>query len=212
MKKSQLKILLSKLDDLADPTPRLEQYGTPPDIAAELLNHAYIAEDLQTVIDLGTGNGILAVGAAVIGADTTGYDVDEDAIAVAERNRELMEEEIGRELSVSFVAKDVRDVEQSVDTVVMNPPFGLQRGTGGLNTLFVESAFNLAPVVYALLHQSGKNRDRTRMFFQDLANANGFDTTILAWFRLPVPRQFRFHEKKVEHVKVDLYRFFKPSA
>lgn len=211
MKKSQLKILLSKLEPLSDPKPEREQYQTPSEIASELLVQAEVAGDLGgPVIDLGTGNGILALGAAVLGTDKVyGYDVDEQAVETAEENRDLLEEELGRELSAVFRIRDVVNVETAADTVVMNPPFGLQRGTGQLNRVFLEKAFDLAPTVYALLHQSVNKRDETRHFIEEMAARQGFCTSILAWFKFPIPRAFTFHENEQEQINVDLYKFYK---
>jgi putative methylase len=209
MKKSQLKILLSKLDAVDDPDVQLEQYQTPPDIAAELLHQAALAGGLDgTVTDLGCGNGILALGAAVLSAEQVyATDIDEEAVAVAKKNKKLLEEELDRELPVTFAAQHVQHVEQDVDTVVMNPPFGLQRGNEKANKRFLEKAFDIAGTVYALLHQSADKRDETRDHLRTFADQHAFDTQILKWFPFPLPAAYSFHEKEREEIKVDLYRF-----
>lgn len=209
MDKTQLKILLSGLAPVADKSPELEQYRTPPGIAAELLTQAGLAGDLDgTVADLGCGNGILALGAAVLGAEQVhGYDIDDDAVAVARENAECLEDELDRSLPVTFTGTDVQAVEKSVDTVVMNPPFGLQQGNEQANKRFLQTAFALAPTVYALLHQSDEKRETTRDHIRSLAADNGYDTQILSWFRFPLPREYAFHEKERDETKVDLYRF-----
>ncbi len=224
MNKSQLQILLSHLDEVEEKKAELEQYQTPPSIAAEVLIQAHVASDLGgdnaesdpgsrngqrcDVVDLGTGNGIFALGAAVLGATVRAYDTDPEALDVARENREWLEEELGRELDISFIEENVIFVDDEADTVVMNPPFGLQRGTGQANVRFLETAFDIAPVVYALLHQSEGDRERTRDFMRGLASRNSFKTRILAWFRFPLPNTFGFHEKEAEEINVDLYKFF----
>lgn len=209
MDKTQLKILLSRLAPVDDKTPALEQYQTSPAIAAELLAQADLAGDLDgTVADLGCGNGILALGAAVLGAETVhGYDVDETAVTVAEENRATLEDELGRDLPVTFTAADIQDIEQSADTIAMNPPFGLKQGNEQANKRFLENAFAMAPTVYALLHQSDAKRADTRDHLRSFASGHGYDTDILAWFRFPLPRAYAFHEKEQAETKVDLYRF-----
>lgn len=209
MDKTQLKILLSKLAPVDDKTPALEQYQTPPDIAAELLHQAALAGDLtETVADLGCGNGILALGAAILGAaNVYGYDIDDTAITVAAENRETLEDELGRELPMTFTAADIQNVEQSADTVVMNPPFGLKEGNEQANKRFLATAFSMAPAVYALLHQSDGKRDTTRDHIRSFAADHGYDTQILSWFWFPLPREYAFHEKEQAETKVDLYRF-----
>jgi len=64
-----------------DPQVGLEQYPTPPDLAAHLIHVADLQGDVegQRVIDLGTGTGMLALGAALRGpASVVGIDVDPD--------------------------------------------------------------------------------------------------------------------------------------
>lgn len=211
MKKTQLQILLSKLKDVEEKKPGLEQYQTPPDIAAEVLVQAQVAGDLNgNVVDLGTGNGIFALGAAILGAEQVcGYDVDEASIEVSKQNKELVEEELNRELPVTFEAKDLHQISESADAIIMNPPFGIQRGNRQINKTFLTKAFELAPVVYTLMHQSEDKRGETRDHLQTLASSYDFDSTILAWFYFPIPRTYEFHEKDKEEVKVDLYKFFK---
>lgn len=215
MNKTQLKILLSRLEPVADKHPSLEQYQTPSDIAAELLTQADLAGDIdgKTVIDLGTGNGILALGAAVLGAEQVyAYDVDENSLDTAKQNKRVLEEELGREFSVEFIEKDVQDVEEGADTVVMNPPFGLQRGNRQANKVFLKEAFERAPTIYTLLHQADEKRDETRDHLAQLAEQHGFDATILSWFWFPIPREYAFHAKEQERVKVDLYKFFHATS
>ncbi len=210
MKKSQLKILLSQLDEVEDRKPELEQYQTPAEIAAELLVQADVAGDLDgTVVDLGTGNGIFALGAAVLGASAVGYDMDPDALAVAKENKKWLEDELDQELDVEFVEQDVLLAEHDADTVITNPPFGLQRDTEQSNVRFLEAGFRIAPMVYALLHQSTGKRGKTRSYMSRFAEDHGYETRILAWFKFPLPRQFSFHEKDQEEINVDLYKFYK---
>lgn len=210
MKKSQLKILLSQLDEVEEKKPELEQYQTPAGIASEVLSQADVSGDLDgDVVDLGAGNGIFALGAAALGATVRGYDTDPDALAVAERNREWMENELDRELDVTFTEENVIFVEDDADTVIMNPPFGLQRDTEQSNVRFLETAFEMAPVVYALLHQSKGKRGKTRGFMRRLAEDHGYETSILAWFRFPLPRAYSFHEKDQDEINVDLYKFYR---
>ncbi len=209
MKKSQLAIRLAALDPVPDTDPALEQYQTPPDIAAELLHQASLTGDLNgTVADLGCGNGILALGAALLGADQVyGYDVDEDAITTAEENQARLEDELDQDLPATFTVDHVQHVNQNVDTVAMNPPFGLQRGNEQANKRFLKTAFAMSSTVYALLHQSEEKRDETRDHLRTFATAHDFDTQILAWFKFPLPATYSFHEKEQEEIKVDLYRF-----
>ncbi|MDY6778142.1 MAG: methyltransferase, partial [Candidatus Nanohaloarchaea archaeon] len=63
MNKSQLQIVLSRLQTFNDPDPSLEQYATPPDVAASFLHRVDLTIDQPAeLIDLGSGTGILTIG------------------------------------------------------------------------------------------------------------------------------------------------------
>src|SRR5436189_2797095 len=91
LSKRQLEILLGKLKILDKPNLELEQYPVSAEAASELLYMAgFEHDDLGgRVIDLGTGTGRLAIGAARMGArETGGVDTDERALALAKENVE----------------------------------------------------------------------------------------------------------------------------
>ena len=87
--KRQLEIKLDKLETLKTPKLGIEQYPVSAEAASELLYMVgFEHNDLDgRIIDLGTGSGRLAIGAAIMGAtSTTGLDVDRDSIGIAVRN------------------------------------------------------------------------------------------------------------------------------
>jgi putative methylase len=115
---------LADLRPFPSPDPTREQVATPPEAAALLLERAAGAGDVQglAVGDLGCGTGILGIGAALLGAArVVGIDSDPAAIEVARENARTSGVEV--ELEVG----PVEALAGSVDTVVMNPPFGAQR-------------------------------------------------------------------------------------
>ncbi len=199
MDKSGLQVRLSRLDNLEERSAELEQYPTPPDIAADVLNRMKLNDDLGRVVDLGCGNGVLAIGAGLLDAEVTGFDVDSGAVEVAREN--------ARELGVDaeFHEADVNEVDVESDVVVMNPPFGIQKRDANLD--FLETAFRTAPVVYALLHSSEEKREETREFIDDFARDHEFQDRVLATYDFPLPRSFEFHGKRKKYIKVDLHRF-----
>lgn len=84
MKLKQLEMALQRLSGFSRPNAALEQYQTPAPLAARLLYHALMKGDIEGkhVVDLGCGTGILAIGAALLGAETvTGFDIDERGLA-----------------------------------------------------------------------------------------------------------------------------------
>ena len=109
----------------------LEQYITPPKIACEVLNWIQSEhEDIlgKFVLDLGSGTGMLSLGCSFMGAaHVVGLEVDEEAMIIAQDNLEELGHACG---SVDFVLCDVSDLKGTdfpikVDTIVMNPPFGV---------------------------------------------------------------------------------------
>ena len=87
--KRQLEIQLGKLRILEKPNLKLEQYPVSSEAASELLYMAgFEHNDLDgRIIDLGTGTGRLAIGAALMVAKgVVGVDVDERALTLANQN------------------------------------------------------------------------------------------------------------------------------
>jgi putative methylase len=193
--KRQLEIQLAKLKILQTPKLELEQYPISPDVAAELLYMAgFEHRDLQgETIDLGTGTGRLAIGAAMMGCTkVVGVDLDERAIALAKENA------VASGVRVEWLVSDIDEVEGKYDTVIMNPPYGTR--TPHLDVRFLERAFKLAPVSYSL-HKSS-----TRKFLKGFIAKRNRKVDGLRSMSLNIPHLFPFHHKKWENVQVDLYR------
>ncbi len=68
MKKRKLEMILEKVKGFERPDVSREQYATPATVAAELLYFAFMNGDLAgSVVDLGCGTGVLAIGASLLG-------------------------------------------------------------------------------------------------------------------------------------------------
>lgn len=201
MKKKELEILLEQVEDIASPDAAEEQYSTPAAVASELLHFALMHGDIAqcAVYDLGCGSGILAIGAKLLGAKAVvGIDKDKAAIEVAQTNSR------GLGVEVEFRACDVRAVEGKCDTVVMNPPFGAQRRNRHADRIFLERAFELAPVVYSI-HNAG-SESFLRRFSPDKVITHHFPIAF------PLRRRFWFHKKDKKFVGVDVYRMERRSG
>ena len=193
--KRQLEIQLGKLKILQTPQLRLEQYPISAKVAAELLFMAgFEHQDLQgETIDLGTGTGRLAIGAALMGSKrVVGVDMDEKSIAIARENA------ISAGVDVEWVVSDIKDVIGRYDTVIMNPPYGTR--APHLDVRFLERAFELAPVSYSV-HKSS-----TREFLRRFIGKRNRKVDAVCSMRMGIPHLFPFHHKKWENVEVDLYR------
>ncbi len=186
----------------AHPSPKafLEQYSMPAEVAAEVLFiAAYENDDLigKTVADLGCGTGILAVGAILLGAaEALGIDIDKIAVRKALSNAE----KLSLKEKTSWVAGDIEVLFGRFDTLLQNPPFGVQRKRA--DRKFLLKALKLAPVVYSL-HKSGEGN---RAFIKRFIEGHGGKVTDIYQMKLNIPRMFKFHTKRRHEVEVDLYR------
>jgi len=193
--KRQLEIQLEKLRTLQNPRLKLEQYPVSSKVAAELVYSAgFEHSDLDgETIDLGTGTGRLAIGAALMGSKrVVGVDIDQRSIALAKENAASLG------VWVEWIVSDISRISGSYDTVIMNPPYGTR--SPHLDLRFLERAFDLAPVTYSI-HKSS-----TRDYLQDFVSKNGRRVDALRSMSLQIPHLFGFHDKRWENVEVDLYR------
>ena len=144
-------------------------------------------------IDLGTGTGRLAIGAAIMGSKrVVGVDIDGRSIALARENA------MTAGVQVEWFVSDIKEVVGRYDTVIMNPPYGTR--SPHLDVMFLERAFELAPVSYSV-HKSS-----TREFLRRFVGKRNRKVDAVRSISLDIPHLFPFHHKKWENVEVDLYR------
>jgi len=192
MKKKQLEILLERLEGFQIPSPEREQYVTPASVASELLYLAHLRGELNSVCDLGCGTGILAIGAALLGAKAVGVDIDAEALKIAKANASR----VG--VYVEFIRGDVSSIAlRKIETVVMNPPFGAQKASCG-DRAFLRKATEIAHVVYSL-HNLG-SEGFIKRFIEPCAIEEKYS------IRFPIKRCFKFHSKDIKMIDVELYR------
>lgn len=190
--KSELKRKLSQVKDFEDPRISLEQYVTPPALAADLVFTAYMNQDLNgKVLDLGTGTGIFAIGAALTGTEVKAVEKDPEALKIARENAE----KIGVSENIDFVEKDVSEVTGDFDTVLMNPPFS-QHSDEGLK--FWAKAVSVAEKVYAVSPSTGREGIKS---FIDSSNHRVLE---LEEFKVDLPATYGFHTQESRETKVDL--------
>jgi len=104
----------------------------------------------QKVVDLGTGTGIFAIGAVLLGAkEVVAVEKDEDAIQIAKQNAE----NLGVESEIKFIKSDIEDFESTCDTVVMNPPFSVH---SDIDIGFIQKAIELGDSVYSVSHPGAR--------------------------------------------------------
>ncbi|MFB6100580.1 MAG: METTL5 family protein [Candidatus Nanohalobium sp.] len=189
--KNQLRQVLSKVSDFEDPRIKLEQYITPPALAADLIYTAYMQDDIEEkkVVDLGTGTGILAIGAAKVGGEVTAVEKDSEALEIAKKNAE----EAGAE--VNFVEKDVGDFNGSTDTAVMNPPFSIHSDTG---LSFWEKAIEVSDAVYGISPRDARDS------IKSLVRSSNHKLEGVQEYEIVLPASYGFHTEEGRETPVDL--------
>lgn len=201
MDRAALERHLAECRPFADPVAGLEQYPTPADIAAHVLQLAGLQGDLErTVLDLGCGTGILALGAALLGSDRViGVERDGAALAIARENATTL----GCPRSVDWIQADVASCPVCPDeplTVVSNPPFGAVDGTRGADRAFLEVAARLETVSYTF-HNRGSSE-----FVRAFARDHGGTVTRTYEAAFDVDRQFDWHDAERATLSVEVHR------
>ena len=197
MKQKELEILLQKVPTYKRPNPFIEQYMTPANIAADIIYIACQFNDIQDkkVIDLGCGTGIFSFGAKLTNAkEVTGIDVDGEPIKIAKAYAKENNQ------NIKFFIKDVKDIDIKCDTVLMNPPFGAQKGNRWADRKFIEKGFEISKIIYSL-HLS-----KTIPFVEKLVSALNGEINFKKEYIFPIKQTYFFHKKKMEKLDVTLLR------
>ncbi len=192
--KKNLAIFLENLDLFSKPKLKLEQYPTPPSLAAEIAVTASIIDsDIDTFFDLGCGTGMLTVAMGKVGFETVGVDIDRESLKIAIKNVRKAE------IYADFIHQDVRflRVKRRVG-VVMNPPFGIKRRHA--DRVFLEKAFEIGNVVYSI-HSAGSEN-----FVNRMANLNDFRVSHVWKYRIPLKKTYPFHQKPYKLIPVEVFR------
>ncbi len=202
--KKKLEIILSKLKDVENPNVELEQYTIPSDLAAEILNIAYLSGNVEdkTVLDLGCGSGRLVIGAVLMGAGKAiGVDVDKEAIEKVKENIKNIEDltDANVKKNIELFHMDISKWEKRVDTVIQNPPFGIQKLHA--DRAFLKKALECAKYIYSL----HRHYEKSREFLTKFIEKNGGKVEKIIKFKFRIPYMFKFHKKPYVRYEVDLF-------
>ena len=217
IRKLDLEIFLSKVAPQHSPQARLEQYTISESIAATTLYiAAYSNNDIvgKTVLDLGCGTGRLALGASYLGAkNVVGIDIDKLAIKTASENTW----NAGLAENVQWVVGDISAIVGRFDTVLQNPPFGVQ--TREADRAFLVKALEVGNSVYSLHNHPQTDKQLIKQlkvshgFLQVspspflekfVLEHNGVVKAVYAML-MTIPRMFDFHTKVKHDFVIDLY-------
>jgi putative methylase len=164
---------------------------------------------------LGCGTGRLALAASYLGAQcVVGVDIDRVAIKTAAENSA----KVGLEAGVHWVVGDVNAIVGEFDTVLQNPPFGVQKRTA--DRKFLEKALEVGNVVYSLHNHPSTDKQLisklkaskgslvqvvpSPFIERFVASRNGVVKGVYAML-MTIPHMFDFHKKKKYDFVVDLY-------
>ncbi len=192
--KKNLEIKLSKLKQLDSYNLKNEQYQTDSKQAAEILWWAYQNGDIKdkVIADFGCGNGIFGVGAYLLGAKKVYFiDVDKEAIKTSKSNSK----------EGKFINKDVSEFKNKVDTVIMNPPFGVR--TRKADKAFLESAMKCSKSIYSIHKIESKN------FINKITKEFSFKVDNIQEMKFLLKRSQKFHKKDKYYVGVGCWNLRK---
>jgi putative methylase len=218
IRKINLERFLSRIEPHPSPQARLEQYTVSEAIAATVLYQAaYTYDDVigKRVLDLGCGTGRLALAASYLGAQcVVGVDIDKMAINTASENSE----KTGLKTNVSWVVGDISAITGRFDTVLQNPPFGVQRRAA--DRKFLERALEVGNVVYSLHNHPHRDNQLIKRlkanpgvllqvapssFIEKFVESHHGVVKAVYAMLMTIPHMFDFHTKTKHDFVIDLY-------
>lgn len=185
-----------------NPRAALEQYPTPPTLAAHVIHLADLQGDIadKTVVDLGAGTGMFALGAALRGPSRViGLELDGEPLRTAKANHKR----VGTTTEIHWLQADATRPPLTLDepaTVVMNPPFGAQNGREGADRAFLETAATISDVSYSV-HNAGSEE-----FIEAFAADNAGEVTHAFAADFELEAQFDHHEADKTEIDTEIYR------
>jgi putative methylase len=217
IRKLELELFLSQIKAHPSPNVNLEQYTLSESAAANMLYVAYVQSGIvgKRVLDLGCGTGRLAIGAAFLGAESVvGVDIDKKAIEVAKENSV----NVGLQYCFDWVVADIATITGKFDTVLQNPPFGVQKRTA--DRRFLEKALEVANSVYSLHNHPVTDKRlvsslktgggqpiqiEANPFIKRFVEERGGRVVSVYALCLAIPKMFDFHNKGRREIAIDLY-------
>ena len=187
--KKKLEIFLQNINKPETYNIDLEQYPTDANSSSILLLYAYFDGNIygKNVIDLGTGNGILAMGSKYLGAErVTGVDIDKNMVDIAVNNAE------SNSMDIDFYNMDVSQVSGHYDTVIMNPPFGSIIKHDDM--VFIDKALEISDNIYSIHNM--KSHDFIIDYYSKVGKIRREQEISIV-----TPRIYKHHKKDLYEIK-----------
>ncbi len=191
--KKELEIVLSKLNHVKNTKAYLEQYPTPSNIAAEVLWLAYMNNDIKrkVIADLGCGNGTLGIGSLSLGAAKVYFlDVDSNALLTTKENLRNLKNYI-------LIHNEVSNFNEKVDTVIQNPPFGVQNEHA--DRTFLIKAMEISNKIYSF------HKIESEPFIKAISQDYNFKLEKILRFKFTLKKTQKFHTQENYIVNVGCF-------
>ena len=217
IRKLDLERFISQIEAHPSPQANLEQYTISESIAATMLYiAAYTNNDIigKNVLDLGCGTGRLALAASHLGAENVvGVDIDKLAIKTALENSR----KVGLTANTQWVVSDIGAVVGCFDTVLQNPPFGVQTRTA--DRAFLVKALEVGKSIYSLHNHPEVDKQLIKLlkarngllqvspspFLKRFVEKHNGVVKAVYSLLMTIPRMFDFHTKEKHDFVIDLY-------
>lgn len=204
MRQRHLAMRLSSLIPHPCQSVELEQYATEGNLAAAWLTKIDLSDGFagKHVLDLGAGNGVLGIGAAFLGAQhVTMVECDPDTVEVLESNVREVEGTSICTIMNTRISGGPLTLEQPVDMVIMNPPWGVQ--TLRADRAFFDTIFAMEIPLAHFIHSIEAEH------LLPLAQANGYDLHSIYQDDFRLPAAYAHHSKNKATTRIRCYRLEK---
>ena len=208
LRPKHLAIELSKLIAHPQRDASLEQYATEGDLAAFLIlaiDQLDIIEG-KTVVDVGSGNGILGIGCAILGASRTILiEADADVVDISRKNTAKVSEQYQTDIEVIKCKIGIDEAPKiaNCEIVVMNPPWGFQ--TSRADRPLLEYGFSLQPDSMYVIHSAKSTH------LEALGKPFGYDCEIVFESNFRLPAKYSHQSRKMGETEIRCWRFHKPN-
>ena len=204
MRLRNLSMSLSRLEISEQLEISLEQYVTPGDLASRWLFDIQSFGDLPIgcrVADLGAGNGILGIGAAMMGAGFVKFvEADQKLCKIANANAESMLLTGKYEVCNQVIGEHSLQSE-GYDLIISNPPWGRQRE--GADSAFFEHILASETIAH-IMHSANAKHLQKR--FEDM----NWSVEMYGEADFPLPASYSHHKMTRGVTRAGFWRLAPP--